>query len=122
MPGLPNPVTRSHACSTWLCARPSTQSGRTLACMIWPHARLPNLVVPPIPLLSLAAPVATPTDRTQAPLLLSNKFIRSTRIESNLIEMSMVELLEEMHEMIHKLNNELIAKEAKEKSLEEKCD
>ncbi|RDX69761.1 hypothetical protein CR513_51083, partial [Mucuna pruriens] len=39
---------------------------------------------------------------------------------SNLIEMSMVQQLEEMHEIIHKLNNELIAKEANEKSLEEK--
>ncbi|RDX75827.1 hypothetical protein CR513_44257, partial [Mucuna pruriens] len=34
--------------------------------------------------------------------------------------MSMVEQLEEMCEMIHKLNNQLVAKEAKKKSLEEK--
>ncbi|RDX69905.1 hypothetical protein CR513_50922, partial [Mucuna pruriens] len=53
-------------------------------------------------------------------MTLSNKFIRSIRIQSNLIEMSMVQQLEEMHRTIHKLNNELITKEAKEKSLEEK--
>ncbi|RDX94991.1 hypothetical protein CR513_22544, partial [Mucuna pruriens] len=51
---------------------------------------------------------------------LSNEFICSTCLQPNLIEMRMVEQLEEMHEMIHILNNEFIAKEAKEKSLEEK--
>ncbi|RDX79112.1 hypothetical protein CR513_40505, partial [Mucuna pruriens] len=50
---------------------------------------------------------------------LSNKFIKSTHIQSNLIEMQMVQL-EEMRKTIHKLNNELIAREAKEKLLEEK--
>ncbi|RDX97656.1 hypothetical protein CR513_19552, partial [Mucuna pruriens] len=34
----------------------------------------------------------------------------STRLRSSLIEMSMVKQLEEMHETIHKLNNELITK------------
>ncbi|RDX85631.1 hypothetical protein CR513_33149, partial [Mucuna pruriens] len=38
----------------------------------------------------------------------------------SLIEMPMIKQLEEMCKTIHKLNNELIAKEAKEKSLEEK--
>ncbi|RDX75132.1 hypothetical protein CR513_45024, partial [Mucuna pruriens] len=42
---------------------------------------------------------------------LSNKFIRSTHIQPNLIEMSMVEQLKEMRETIYKLNNEFIAKE-----------
>ncbi|RDX62705.1 hypothetical protein CR513_58932, partial [Mucuna pruriens] len=45
---------------------------------------------------------------------LTNKFMYSTRIPTNLIDMLMVQQMEEMHETIHKLNNEL------EKSLEEK--
>ncbi|RDX81167.1 hypothetical protein CR513_38196, partial [Mucuna pruriens] len=51
---------------------------------------------------------------------LSNKLIHSTCIQTNLIKMSIVEQLEEMHKTIHKLNNKLITKEAKKKSLEEK--
>ncbi|RDX92168.1 hypothetical protein CR513_25736, partial [Mucuna pruriens] len=43
--------------------------------------------------------------------------IRSTCLQPTLIEMPMVEQVEEMCEMIHKLSNELITKEAKEKSL-----
>ncbi|RDY13673.1 hypothetical protein CR513_01373, partial [Mucuna pruriens] len=48
------------------------------------------------------------------------KFMHLTRISTNLIEMSMVQHMEEMRKTIHKLNNELIEKEAKEKSLEDK--
>ncbi|RDX90325.1 hypothetical protein CR513_27825, partial [Mucuna pruriens] len=51
---------------------------------------------------------------------LTNKFIRSTCIPTNLIEMPMVQQIEEMRMTIHKLNNELLGKEVKEKSLEEK--
>ncbi|RDY01062.1 hypothetical protein CR513_15668, partial [Mucuna pruriens] len=45
---------------------------------------------------------------------LTHKFMRSTRIPTNLINMLMVQQMEEMHETIYKMNNEL------EKSLEEK--
>ncbi|RDX88551.1 hypothetical protein CR513_29843, partial [Mucuna pruriens] len=51
---------------------------------------------------------------------LTNKFIRSTRISTNLIDISMVQQMEEMCETIHKLNNELVGKTVKEKSLEKK--
>ncbi|RDX69872.1 hypothetical protein CR513_50954, partial [Mucuna pruriens] len=48
---------------------------------------------------------------------LTSKFMHSTRILTNLIEMPMVEQMEEMRETIHKLNNELLEKKANEKSL-----
>ncbi|RDX99748.1 hypothetical protein CR513_17161, partial [Mucuna pruriens] len=51
---------------------------------------------------------------------LTNKFMCSTHILTNLIEMPTVQQMEEMRESIFKLNNELIAKEAKKKSLENK--
>ncbi|RDX66326.1 hypothetical protein CR513_54918, partial [Mucuna pruriens] len=51
---------------------------------------------------------------------LTNKFVHSTRIPTNRIDMQMVQQIEEMRETIHKLNNELKEKTAKEKSLEEK--
>ncbi|RDY09531.1 hypothetical protein CR513_06088, partial [Mucuna pruriens] len=41
---------------------------------------------------------------------LTNKFMRSTHILTNLIDMSMVQQMEEIHETIHKLNNELLEK------------
>ncbi|RDY04632.1 hypothetical protein CR513_11633, partial [Mucuna pruriens] len=51
---------------------------------------------------------------------LTNKFMRSIHIQTNLIDMPMVYQMEEMRETIHKLNNELVEKTTKEKSLEEK--
>ncbi|RDX82426.1 hypothetical protein CR513_36775, partial [Mucuna pruriens] len=54
------------------------------------------------------------------PEKLTNKFVRSTRISTNLIDKPMVQQMEKMRETIHKLNNELLEKIAKEKSLEEK--
>ncbi|RDX88796.1 hypothetical protein CR513_29562, partial [Mucuna pruriens] len=51
---------------------------------------------------------------------LTSKFMHSTCIPINLIEMSMRQQMEEMHDTIHKLNNELVEKKTKEKSLEEK--
>ncbi|RDX86840.1 hypothetical protein CR513_31774, partial [Mucuna pruriens] len=50
---------------------------------------------------------------------LTNKFMCSTRIPTNLIDMSMVQQMEEMCNTIHKLNNEIVEKKA-EKLLEEK--
>ncbi|RDX89252.1 hypothetical protein CR513_29048, partial [Mucuna pruriens] len=51
---------------------------------------------------------------------LTNKFMHSTRIPTNRIDMSMVQQIKEMRETIDKLNNELQENTAKEKSLEEK--
>ncbi|RDY07224.1 hypothetical protein CR513_08698, partial [Mucuna pruriens] len=51
---------------------------------------------------------------------LTNKFMLSTRILTNLIEMPKVQQVEKMRKTIDKLNNELITKEVKEKSLKDK--
>ncbi|RDY12874.1 hypothetical protein CR513_02271, partial [Mucuna pruriens] len=53
---------------------------------------------------------------------LTNKFMRSTRILTNLIDMSMVQQMEEMRETIDKLNNELVEKKKLRRShLRRKC-
>ncbi|RDY04276.1 hypothetical protein CR513_12031, partial [Mucuna pruriens] len=51
---------------------------------------------------------------------LTNKFMRSTRIPTNLIDMPMVQQMEVICETIHKLNNELVEKKLRRSHLRRK--
>ncbi|RDY14048.1 hypothetical protein CR513_00944, partial [Mucuna pruriens] len=51
---------------------------------------------------------------------LTNKFMRSTRIPTNLIDMPMVQQMEEICKTIHKLNNELVEEKLRRSHLRRK--